>query len=243
MVAAEMAKARREMVEFFLREYKRSPEEAIAESSQCHAGYLDSVSSQPSDQISFHCLDMLTEAGREDEALGIWNRIKDEARTDIESGHRAARIIEPHGSSSPRTKARFLMLRASFRREWKPLPGIESALVDHLAQIQVAYEHWLHEHMVRSTYAPVMGYRQEDIKRAKRDGTWLLPSVSHAEAIEQAAAMADRWQRAFLRTVRALRDLRRYSPTVIVQNAGQVNVGQTQINACRAETEFSSKED
>jgi hypothetical protein len=34
----------------------------------------------------------------------------------------------------------------------------------------------------------------------------------------------------FLRTLRALRDLRRYAPPVIVQNAGQVNIGQKQVN-------------
>ena len=47
------------------------------------------------------------------------------------------------------------------------------------------------------------------------------------QAVEQAAAMADRFSRMFLR---ALRDLRRYAPAVIVQNAGQVNVAGKQIN-------------
>jgi hypothetical protein len=34
----------------------------------------------------------------------------------------------------------------------------------------------------------------------------------------------------FLRTLRALRDLRRWGSPVIVQNAGQVNVGGQQVN-------------
>jgi hypothetical protein len=50
------------------------------------------------------------------------------------------------------------------------------------------------------------------------------------KAVEQAAAMVDRFNRIFLRTLRALRDLRRYSPTVVVQNAEQVNVGRRQVN-------------
>jgi len=50
------------------------------------------------------------------------------------------------------------------------------------------------------------------------------PRVSIAEAMDQAAAMADRFHRMFLRSLRALRDLRRYTPTVVVANAGQVNV-------------------
>jgi hypothetical protein len=56
------------------------------------------------------------------------------------------------------------------------------------------------------------------------------PIVTASQAVEQTAGMADRFNRMFLRTLRALRDLRRYSPTVIVQNAGQVNVGEQQVN-------------
>ena len=48
--------------------------------------------------------------------------------------------------------------------------------------------------------------------------------------MEEAAAMADRFHRMFLRTLRALRDLRRYGGPVIVQQAGQVNVGGQQVN-------------
>jgi hypothetical protein len=54
--------------------------------------------------------------------------------------------------------------------------------------------------------------------------------------VDQAGAMVDRFNRIFLRTLRALRDLRRYAPPVIVQNAGQVNVASQQVNlAARAE--------
>jgi hypothetical protein len=59
--------------------------------------------------------------------------------------------------------------------------------------------------------------------------------MSEAEAVDQAAAMVDRFNRIFLRTLRALRDLRRYAPaTVVVQNAGQVNVGSQQVNMAAA---------
>ena len=62
------------------------------------------------------------------------------------------------------------------------------------------------------------------------DDTWNPPRVSDSDAINQAAAMADRFNRIFLRSIRALRDLRRYSATVIVQNAGNVNVAEQQVN-------------
>ena len=68
---------------------------------------------------------------------------------------------------------------------------------------------------------------------AKRDSYWQPPRLTAVEAMNQSAAMADRFHRMFMRTLRALRDLRRYSPAVIVQNAGQVNVGGQQVNVGR----------
>jgi hypothetical protein len=59
---------------------------------------------------------------------------------------------------------------------------------------------------------------------------WETPRVTEAQAVEQAAAMVERFNRIFLRTLRALRDLRRGPQPVFVQNAGQVNVGQQQVN-------------
>jgi hypothetical protein len=47
-------------------------------------------------------------------------------------------------------------------------------------------------------------------------------------AIDQAAGMVDRFNRMFMRALRQLRDLRRY--TVVIQSAEQVNVGQQQVN-------------
>ena len=45
--------------------------------------------------------------------------------------------------------------------------------------------------------------------------------------------MVDRFHRIMMRTLRALRDMRRYAPKIIVQNAGQVNVGEQQVNVSR----------
>ena len=58
--------------------------------------------------------------------------------------------------------------------------------------------------------------------------------MTTAQALEQSAALADRFHRMFLRSLRALRDLRRYSSPVVVQRAGQVNVGGQQINVASA---------
>ena len=42
--------------------------------------------------------------------------------------------------------------------------------------------------------------------------------------------MVDRFNRIFMRTLRALKDLRRHAPMLVVQNVGQLNVAEQQIN-------------
>lgn len=62
-------------------------------------------------------------------------------------------------------------------------------------------------------------------------GAWELPYQREADAVQQAAELADRFRRAYHASIRALRDWRRYP--VIVQNAGQVNIaadGGQQVN-------------
>jgi hypothetical protein len=55
-------------------------------------------------------------------------------------------------------------------------------------------------------------------------GGWEPPRVTESQATEQAAAMAERFHRMFLRSLRTLQDLRRRGPAVVVQNVGQVKV-------------------
>jgi hypothetical protein len=54
------------------------------------------------------------------------------------------------------------------------------------------------------------------------------PSPYTSVALEQTAVTGEGFNRLFLRTPRALRELRRYA--VIVTNAGQVNIGERQVN-------------
>ncbi|HET8670641.1 MAG TPA: hypothetical protein VFM05_08475 [Candidatus Saccharimonadales bacterium] len=58
---------------------------------------------------------------------------------------------------------------------------------------------------------------------------WKSPYQSEADAVDQAHRLADGYNRRFLRVLRQLRDLRRYTP-VVIQNAQQVNVGNQQLN-------------
>jgi hypothetical protein len=151
-----------------------------------------------------------------------WARIKEAARAELGSGHRAARALEWDGR--PWDRARFLAVRDAFRADWRPRGGIEDALIDTLAQSYTAYLVWT----ARLHVQAVAEGKTEDTQ-LKREGFWEPPRLSTAQAAERSAAMAERAHRMFLRTLRALQDLRRLPPVAIAA-AGQVNIGAQQVN-------------
>src|SRR5262249_2722931 len=96
---------------------------------------------------------------------------------------------------------------------------------DVMAQAQAGWLRWMDTLELRTTLESTTNKRLREAH-----GCWQPPRVRDAEAVEQAAAMVERFNRIFLRILRALRDLRRYALAVIVQNAGQVNVAGQQVN-------------
>jgi len=69
----------------------------------------------------------------------------------------------------------------------------------------------------------------KELNRYENKG-WKSPYQHEAGAIEQAHRLADGYNRQFLRVLRQLRELRRYSPVIIQNNGGQVNLREGQIN-------------
>ena len=118
-----------------------------------------------------------------------------------------------------------LAIREAFRKEWQPSNGIEGALIDTLAQAHWAYLFWLERLMSRAMYDAL----SED-SGLRREGKWRIPHVTAVDAENQAAGMVDRFNRLFMRTLRGLRDLRRYATKVTIQRAQQVNIGEQQVN-------------
>jgi hypothetical protein len=55
--------------------------------------------------------------------------------------------------------------------------------------------------------------------------------------------MVDRFNRLFARRLRAMRDLRRYTPQVVVQNVGQLNVAGAQVNVAQTEPPTAQAEE
>jgi hypothetical protein len=221
-LAAKLADTHLRMVAYYRAQRGMTQEEAEAEASSMSDWHLKRVTEGPLDEVSWWDLHHVAEQDPA-QALCAWERMKAAARDELASGQRAASAFE--FGEEPWHRAQFLAIRTAFREEWQPRGGIEDALIDTMAQAQTAYAYWmgqLHVHAV--TEGTTEGWQLQ------REGTWQSPRVEVAAWIDQAAAMADRFNRLFLRTLRALRDLRRYAPTVIVQNAGLVNVAGVQQN-------------
>jgi hypothetical protein len=176
----------------------------------------------------------------------FWERAKREGCDEFESGHLAANITFPVGYMKEVWNiARYLGVRESFINDWCPKGGIEVALIDMLAQSYFQWQFWLEQTVKRSQTEERSEHpAYTDWKRRRKadnqaegweEGHWLRPYVSEQQAIEQAVQMADRWNRIFMRTLRQLRDFRRYSP-VTINNPSQVNIaadGGQQINVSK----------
>jgi len=173
----------------------------------------------------------------------FWERVKREGRKEFESGHLAANITFPVGYMKQVWNiARYIGVRESFVDDWNPQGGIEISLIDMLAQSYFQWQFWLEQTVKRSQtrermehpeYSKWMAHRKEEFRaNGWTDGYWFRPYVTEQQAIEHAVQMADRWNRIYMRTLRQLRDLRRYSP-VTIHNPNQVNIaadGGQQVN-------------
>ena len=154
-------------------------------------------------------------------------------------GLRAARSLE-RMNASPYQRAQYLAILEGLRESLEPRGGAEEVLVQMMAtalEQQLRWqtiatrrtdeESWHGERDVRRTLermSPRERERHEEVEG------WLPPRQSDAEAIEQAVMIADRFQRQFLRLLRAFRDMRRTIGAVIM-TGGQLNVAEQQIVA------------
>jgi len=224
-IASEMARAYAGMVRYYREAYGLTVEEAERKTRELieSAKGDDRALTGPSDQVSWYQLMELMEHEPK-KAVAAWERVKHAAREELASGLRASTAV--HGvHGSPWDRARLLAIREAFRKEWRPSNGIEGALIDTLAQAHYAYLFWLERLMGRA-----IGQVELDEGDLGWEGRWRPPLLAEAEATHQAAGMVDRFNRLFMRTLRGLRDLRRYATKVTIQRAQQVNIGEQQVN-------------
>ncbi|MEO6655596.1 MAG: hypothetical protein ABIO36_05895 [Pyrinomonadaceae bacterium] len=173
----------------------------------------------------------------------LWEMAKLEGQKEFLSGHLAANITFPVGYMKEVWNiARYLGVRESFIADWEPSGGIEMSLIDMMTQSYFQWQFWLEETVKRSQtrekevhheYARWMAQQDREANaNGYDDGYWVRPTIAEAAALDQAVQMADRWNRIYMRTLRQLRDLRRFAP-VTINNPSQVNIasdGGQQVN-------------
>jgi ribosomal protein S26 len=111
-------------------------------------------------------------------------------------------------------------LREKYIDEWQPRNVLESQMIDSICQAQTIREYWM-------TLATERVAVECEIERywVEVRGIRCERRIDGSESAREAREEAERWDRVFIRSVRALRDLRRYTTALIVNNkGGQVNV-------------------
>jgi hypothetical protein len=209
-------------VDYQKRRMGLSAEQAVAKAEgPWPDGQEEAVLRGPPEQVHWFHLEALARTGPE-RAVELWQALEREALDELRSGHRAAKAAEGYGAEAWQ-RAQFLALRRDLAEAFSPRDGVERQLIDVMAQAQSWVQFW----QLRLAFrASVEAMREE----READGGWTTPRVSEHQAIEQAAAMVERFHRMYLRTLKALREQRRGAPSVLVQSAGQVNVGGQQVN-------------
>ncbi|QDU23581.1 hypothetical protein [Urbifossiella limnaea] len=223
VIAGELVKSFGQMVQLYEKHFSLTREEAIQRAAAPPADEGERALNGPPDQVSWFDLHGIAHTDP-DRATTRWEEIKRAALDELRTGHRAAGAVETANDGAWQ-RAQFLALREDLSAEWQPRNGVERQLIDTMAQAQQGFLHWLRTLTIRTTLESVTNDR-----RHKEEGRWGPPRQSDADALDQAAAMMDRYNRIFLRTLRALCDMRRHSGPVIVKKGGQMNVAQQQVN-------------
>ena len=192
------------------------------------------------DNLSWYGLDRLFRTNP-NLAQQVWEEVKEQAAKDFTSGHFAAELFErTDWQKNAWKRAHFVAIFQMMVESYNPRNAIEHQMVEMAAVEYFLWRHWTAEHLQRATTDP--RYESPEFREYKRihckphakqwgEGRWDIPYQSEADAVEQAAELADRFRRAYHASIRALRDWRRYP--VVIQNAEQVNIaaeGGQQVN-------------
>ncbi|MBD0325226.1 MAG: hypothetical protein ICV68_02275 [Pyrinomonadaceae bacterium] len=210
---------------------------------------INNILRQPVTSITWIALDELFRRSPA-AAKEVWDLVKQEARKEFESGHRAAEVFErAPWQRETWNRARYLGIRDSFIEQWQPRGGIDLAMIDMLTQSFYFYLYWTEianlrtETEMRGDPPEWVQARRQMERTFPRDrsgmkGFWDPPYAKDQEAVEHATLMAERYSKAFQRNLRAMRDLRRYTMPVTINNPQQVNIaadGGQQMNVTRKE--------
>lgn len=221
-LAVETTKAFSAMIGFYRKHYDLSPDDAQAKAEATPDHCIERALSCEPSQVSWLDIDAVARIDPA-KALARWDEIKEAARKEVRTGHRAAKALEGFDSSCWK-RARFLAVRTELSVAWRPRNAAEQHLIDQMAQFQELMWSW--QESMTAYHQMVLN----DTSRAKvRDSKFEPPRLSWIEAMERAARMVERLHALYLRSLESLRHLRRLPP-VVVRTAGQVNIGSQQMN-------------
>jgi hypothetical protein len=195
-------------------------------------------------QVSWGDLGRLAEHEPE-RARDLWAELKQAARHELATGVRGADALESSmpGERTPWRRGRYLAIVDALTADLEPRGALEALLIQRMASTYDRCLHWQHEAIQREEMEVWQGQstiRQEharmgegDRERNRREYGYLPPRLNQAEAIQEAALMSERYERAFLRLVREFRNQRRMFASLIVAEGGTVNIadgGPQQVN-------------
>lgn len=226
-VFAEMAQSFIGTINFYKADYGGSHphDEAVKKALEINEWRRNYIESLEPEEIEWGHILAVGEINQED-SYKLWSRVRENAADELESGRRTAKVVGVE--KEPFEMAQFLAIRDAFADEWQPRGGIESAMIDMMTvafSLQIYWATIAHQRAVK-----IHNEQRKELNRYENKG-WKSPYQYEAEAVEQAHRLADSYNRQFLRVLRQLRDLRRYSPVIIQNNGGQVNIAEQQMNA------------
>ncbi len=239
----ELAASRRELVASvtgLIDAYVRYWDEAPAAASERARQPLPfDPAAQGTEQVGWSELANLLEHNAE-RGQALWQWLKDEARKELTAGIRTSRSLERPVTSRPYERAQFIAVLQGLRQALTPRDPLEELLIQQMASAYDLHLRWQTILVQRMETEAWQGERDkrralENMTPAQRERYeavegWLPPRSTEAEAIEQAMMMADRYQRSFLRLMKAFRDNRRLFGALIVAAGGQLNVAEQQVN-------------
>jgi hypothetical protein len=199
-LARELAADFGRLVEGYRRHVAPTAEEAARLAADSAAAATERALTCPPDQLTWFEL-YAVEQSNPRKALDRWEEVKAAALAELRDGFRAARALDA-GEDSCWVRAQFLALRAELQEEWQPQNGLERQLIDQIAQHRTLMLRWQETLAAWTVLASFAARRQ-----ARGTDPYEAPRLSHAEALEQAAGMVERFAGLYLRTQRTLLDL------------------------------------
>ncbi|HSI74146.1 MAG TPA: hypothetical protein VK934_13295 [Fimbriimonas sp.] len=194
--------------------------------ARCIKKRLEEIDRAEVQNLSWSDLDTLAEHQPGMESTRF-ERLRCEVEEALASGMDAARLVSGYQQMGPADMLKFLQIHRGVTEEWRPAGPTEQGIVDMLVQTRWMYERWMKTHAEQLT-GECLSLSPSDEEK-KKYGRWFPPRVRDMEALDHSMNTALRFQNQYIKLVRALRDLRRYAPTMTI-HAGQVNVANQQVN-------------